>query len=187
MELTLIFYAIQIAKSFYDHGRFDVFKKAFPQHILREDSFYELQELALDIVSEFHCFNQKLDYEYDISSYYHYFSSENMTAYIRLCRQYESLLHMKPEENPFWREASTCIKNALCLNSYSYDWAWKEAVGKKFSSGIIFAHDDEFNDYIGLIDGLLDIFTFFDQNLCALKEAVEAAQDKALCTERRAA
>ena len=44
MELTLIFYAIQIAKSFYDHGRFDVFKKAFPQHILREDSFYELQE-----------------------------------------------------------------------------------------------------------------------------------------------
>ena len=43
MELTLIFYAIQIAKSFYDHGRFDVFKKAFPQHILREDSFYELQ------------------------------------------------------------------------------------------------------------------------------------------------
>lgn len=49
MELTLIFYAIQIAKSFYDHGRFDVFKKAFPQHILREDSFYELQELALDI------------------------------------------------------------------------------------------------------------------------------------------
>ena len=120
MELTLIFYAIQIAKSFYDHGRFDVFKKAFPQHILREDSFYELQELALDIVSEFHCFNQKLDYEYDISSYYHYFSSENMTAYIRLCRQYESLLHMKPEENPFWREASTCIKNALWLYSYSY-------------------------------------------------------------------
>lgn len=69
MELTLIFYAIQIAKSFYDHGRFDMFKKAFPQHILREDSFYELLELALDIVSEFHCFNQKLDYKYDISSY----------------------------------------------------------------------------------------------------------------------
>ena len=141
MELTLIFYAIQIAKSFYDHGRFDVFKKAFPQHILREDSFYELQELALDIVSEFHCFNQKLDYEYDISSYYHYFSSENMTAYIRLCRQYESLLHMKPEENPFWREASTCIKNALWLDSYCYDWALKEKTGKKFSSGIVFAYD----------------------------------------------
>lgn len=110
MELTLIFYAIQIAKSFYDHGRFDMFKKAFPQHILREDSFYELLELALDIVSEFHCFNQKLDYKYDISSYYHYFSSENLTAYVRLCRQYESLLHMKPEENPFWRDTSTCIK-----------------------------------------------------------------------------
>lgn len=30
MELTLIFYAIQIAKSFYDHGRFDVFKRRFP-------------------------------------------------------------------------------------------------------------------------------------------------------------
>ena len=161
MELTLIFYAIQIAKSFYDHGRFDVFKKAFPQHILREDSFYELQELALDIVSEFHCFNQKLDYEYDISSYYHYFSSENMTAYIRLCRQYESLLHMKPEENPFWREASTC--------------------------GIVFAYDDEFCDYVQLIDGLLDIFTFFDQRLCGLEKAVEAAQRNARCTERRAA
>lgn len=187
MELTLIFYAIQIAKSFYDHGRFDVFKKAFPQHILREDSFYELQELALDIVSEFHCFNQKLDYEYDISSYYHYFSSENMTAYIRLCRQYESLLHMKPEENPFWREASTCIKNALWLDSYCYDWALKEKTGKKFSSGIVFAYDDEFCDFFGLIDGLLDIFAFFDQKLGALKEAVETVQGNALCTERRAA
>ena len=180
MELTLIFYAIQIAKSFYDHGRFDVFKKAFPQHILREDSFYELQELALDIVSEFHCFNQKLDYEYDISSYYHYFSSENMTAYIRLCRQYESLLHMKPEENPFWREASTCIKNALWL-------ALKEKTGKKFSSGIVFAYDDELCDYVQLIDGLLDIFTFFDKRLCGMEKAVEAAQRNARCTERRAA
>ena len=187
MGLTLIFYAIQIAKSFYDHGRFDVFKKAFPQHILREDSFYELQELALDIVSEFHCFNQKLDYEYDISSYYHYFSSENMTAYIRLCRQYESLLHMKPEENPFWREASTCIKNALWLDSYCYDWALKEKTGKKFSSGIVFAYDDEFCDYVQLIDGLLDIFTFFDKRLCGMEKAVEAAQRNARCTERRAA
>ena len=175
MELTLIFYAIQIAKSFYDHGRFDVFKKAFPQHILREDSFYELQELALDIVSEFHCFNQKLDYEYDISSY------------IRLCRQYESLLHMKPEENPFWREASTCIKNALWLDSYCYDWALKEKTGKKFSSGIVFAYDDEFCDYVQLIDGLLDIFTFFDKRLCGMEKAVEAAQRNARCTERRAA
>ena len=171
MELTLIFYAIQIAKSFYDHGRFDVFKKAFPQHILREDSFYELQELALD----------------DISSYYHYFSSENMTAYIRLCRQYESLLHMKPEENPFWREASTCIKNALWLDSYCYDWALKEKTGKKFSSGIVFAYDDEFCDYVQLIDGLLDIFTFFDKRLCGMEKAVEAAQRNARCTERRAA
>ena len=75
--------------------------------------------------------------------YYHYFSSENMTAYIRLCRQYESLLHMKPEENPFWREASTCIKNALWLDSYCYDWALKEKTGKKFSSGIVFAYPHE--------------------------------------------
>ena len=187
MELDLIFEAIMIAKSFYDHGRFDAFKEAFPRHILREDSSYEFTDAAMDIVSEFHHFNQKPDHEYEIDTYYHYFSSENMTAYIRLCRQYESLLGMKPEENQFWCDARTCIKNALWLYSYSYDWTWKEAVGKKFSSGIIFAHDDEFNDYIGLIDGLLDIFTFFDQNLCALREAVEAAQDKALCTERRAA
>ena len=187
MDLDLIFEAIQIAKSFYDHGRFDSFKEAFPRHILREDSFYEFIDAAMDIVSEFHDFNQKQGREYDMSTYYHYFSSENMTVYVRLCRQYESLLDMKPEENPFWHYAGMCIKNALCLDSYSYDWAWKEAVGKKFSSGIIFAHDDEFNDYIGMIDGLLDIFTFFDQNLCALKEAVESAQDKALCTERRAA
>lgn len=120
-------------------------------------------------------------------AYYHYFSSENMTAYIRLCRQYESLLHMKPEENPFWREASTCIKNALWLDSYCYDWALKEKTGKKFSSGIVFAYDDEFCDYVQLIDGLLDIFTFFDQRLCGLEKAVEAAQRNARCTERRAA
>ena len=131
--------------------------------------------------------DQKLDYEYDISSYYHYFSSENMTAYIRLCRQYESLLHMKPEENPFWREASTCIKNALWLDSYCYDWALKEKTGKKFSSGIVFAYDDEFCDYVQLIDGLLDIFTFFDKRLCGMEKAVEAAQRNARCTERRAA
>ena len=30
MDIELIFGAIQIAKSFYDHGRFDVFKKAVP-------------------------------------------------------------------------------------------------------------------------------------------------------------
>lgn len=187
MDLDLIFEAIQIAKSFYDHGRFDTFKEAFPRHILREDSFYEFTDAAMDIVSEFHDFNQKQDREYDMSTYYHYFSSENMTVYVRLCRQYESLLGVKPEENPFWHDAGMCIQNALCLDSYSYDWAWKEAVGKKFSSGIIFAHDDEFNDYIGMIDGLLDIFTFFDQKLDALKEAVETAQGNALCTERRAA
>lgn len=40
MDLVHIFEAIRIAKSFYDHGRFDAFKKAFPRHILREDSFY---------------------------------------------------------------------------------------------------------------------------------------------------
>lgn len=187
MELDLIFEAIQIAKSFYDHGRFDAFTNAFPRHILREDSFYEFIDTAMDIVSDFHRFNQKQDPEYDMISYYHYFSSENMTAYIRLCRQYESLLHMKPEENPFWREASTCIKNALWLDSYCYDWALKEKTGKKFSSGIVFAYDDEFCDYVQLIDGLLDIFTFFDKRLCGMEKAVEAAQRNARCTERRAA
>ena len=187
MELDLIFEAIQIAKSFYDHGRFDAFTNAFPRHILREDSFYEFIDTAMDIVSDFHRFNQKQDPEYDMISYYHYFSSENMTTYFRLCRQYESPLSMKPEENPFWRDAETCMTKTFWLNSYSYNWDWKEKTGKKYSSGIIFAHDDEFNDYIGLIDGLLDIFTFFDQNLCALKEALEAAQAHALCAERRAA
>lgn len=187
MELTLIFYAIQIAKSFYDHGRFDAFKKAFPQHILREDSFYELQELALDVVSEFHRFNQKIDYEYDMSSYYHYFSSENMTTYFQLCRQYESMLGIDPKENQFRRNAGTCMWNALYLNAYCYDWDWKEGTGKKFSCGIIFAYNDEFDGYIELIDGLLDIFAFFDQRLCGLEEAVETAQRNALCTERRAA
>ena len=87
MELDLIFEAIMIAKSFYDHGRFDAFKEAFPRHILREDSSYEFTDAAMDIVSEFHHFNQKPDHEYEIDTYYHYFSSENMTAYIRLCRQ----------------------------------------------------------------------------------------------------
>lgn len=81
MELDLIFEAIQIAKSFYDHGRFDAFTRAFPRHILREDSFYEFIDTAMDIVSDFHRFNQKQDPEYDMISYYHYFSSENMTAY----------------------------------------------------------------------------------------------------------
>ena len=49
MELDLIFEAIQIAKSFYDHGRFDAFTRAFPRHILREDSFYEFIDTAMDI------------------------------------------------------------------------------------------------------------------------------------------
>jgi len=44
MDIELIFGAIQIAKSFYDHGRFDVFRETFPRHILREDSFYEFFE-----------------------------------------------------------------------------------------------------------------------------------------------
>ena len=187
MDLVHIFEAIRIAKSFYDHGRFDAFKKAFPRHILREDSFYEFSDAAMDVVSEFHHFNQKQDYEYDLDYYYHYFSSENMTTYIRLCRQYESLLGINSEENPFWCNAWTCIQNALWLNSYSYDWVWKENTRKKYSSGIVFAYDGEFCDFFGLIDGLLDIFAFFDQKLGALKEAVDTVQGNALCTERRAA
>ena len=54
MDIELIFGAIQIAKSFYDHGRFDVFRETFPRHILREDSFYEFFDAAMDMISEFH-------------------------------------------------------------------------------------------------------------------------------------
>ena len=70
---------------------------------------------------------------------------------------------------------------------YSYGWEWKENTRKKYSSGIILAYDDYFDDVVGLIDGLLDIFTFFDQKLDTLKKAVEAAHANARCTERRAA
>ena len=189
MDIELIFGAIQIAKSFYDHGRFDVFKETFPRHILREDSFYEFFDAAMDMISEFHHTTCKQEYGYDLAVYYHYFSSENMTAYVRLCRQYESLFDVEPKENPFWRDASTHIESALCLNTYSYTygWGWKENTRKKYSSGIILAYDDNFDDDVGLIDGLLDIFTFFDQKLDTLKKAVEAAHANALCTERRAA
>ena len=112
-----------------------------------------------------------------------------MTAYVRLCRQYESLFGVEPKENPFWRDASTHIESALCLNTYSYTygWGWKETTRKKYSSGIILAYDDNFDDDVGLIDGLLDVFTFFDQKLDTLKKAVEAAHANARCTERRAA
>ena len=64
---------------------------------------------------------------------------------------------------------------------------WKENTRKKYSSGIILAYDDNFDDDVGLIDGLLDVFTFFDQKLDTLKKAVEAAHANARCTERRAA
>lgn len=95
-----------------------------------------------------------------------------MTAYVRLCRQYESLFGVEPKENPFWRDASTHIESALCLNTYSYTygWGWKENTRKKYSSGIILAYDDNFDDDVGLIDGLLDVFTFFDQKLDTLKK-----------------
>ena len=101
MDSELIFGAIQIAKSFYDHGRFDVFRETFPRHILREDSFYEFFDAAMDMISEFHHTTCKQEYGYDLAVYYHYFSSENMTAYVRLCRQYESLFGVEPKENPF--------------------------------------------------------------------------------------
>ena len=81
MDIELIFGAIQIAKSFYDHGRFDVFRETFPRHILREDSFYEFFDAAMDMISEFHHTTCKQEYGYDLAVYYHYFSSENMTAF----------------------------------------------------------------------------------------------------------
>ena len=63
----------------------------------------------------------------------------------------------------------------------------KDVITVGIFSAIILAYDDNFDDDVGLIDGLLDVFTFFDQKLDTLKKAVEAAHANARCTERRAA
>lgn len=77
-------------------------------------------------------------------------------------------------------EMHTFFKKETCVR-------FMEIRDTRYSSGIILAYDDNFDDDVGLIDGLLDVFTFFDQKLDTLKKAVEAAHANARCTERRAA
>lgn len=166
------FRTVYISKLFYDYGKLDNLDTTCT---VQEDFWYSMIYEALESVSGFSHFTGG-DWE---SKYY--FSDPAMLAYYRRCRDYCRLFGVSLKDNPFMQKAEDFVDNMLRNISGYYGWTLLTKINHHWASGIVFAHDNEsFNAdaFSELIEALLEIFSFYENELKVLEEAVSGQKNR---------
>jgi hypothetical protein len=140
---------------------------------LNYDDFYEAVVNALHSCCD-HVFN---DYDDDNQIERYYFSEPVMLEYYRLCREYGSRRGMKLKKNPYYIEAARYV-HSLLGGGWTSGYILHTRTNHDCASGILFECNCYFDNYIDLLDAIINIVHFYRNGAVELK--AELAQPTAL-------
>jgi len=145
---------------------------------------YRKIELCEDLLMELHfeALNQAAEFvtgyyleEYECDKFI--FSSEAMTEYYRLCREYGRRHKLPSKENPFVKKADIHVSERLHLNGYGYGWDLKIGTRHKYASCLYFYQYSDFNRQLELLESVLQIFEFYDKELAVLRAELSGGKE----------
>lgn len=114
----------------------------------------------------------------EIGSYY--FSSHDMMAYYRLCREYGSYKGIPLKDNPYMRRAKETVHGLLLKSDCYYcGYILQTKLNHQWASGIVFYYDSSyFYEYTALLSRMILIFQFYTETLAELRAELETLKNQ---------
>lgn len=159
------FQTVYIAKLFHAYDKQDNLDMNW---LVNEDGWWSMVHNALQSVTN------SVWITGDDAVIKYYFSDDTMMEYYRLCREYCRIFGVSLKDNPFMKQAGAYVSQMLADISGYYDWFLHTRINHKWASGIVIMHGETFDSqgYMELLEALLEIFSFYEAELSALKKSI---------------
>ena len=162
---------IAVIKKFCDSGKADILLREFGNCNIDGDYLYELC-----IEGMHHVFSDTVNYYHEETMNDVYvFQDVALDRFYELCRQYEKVMGISPEDNLHRKEMRTHIEYALTFDDYSYDFHLYTDLMRKGRCRIVLILYEEFYNYFAVPGGLLDIQEALEYHIQQIEQGISDA------------
>lgn len=98
-----------------------------------------------------------------------FFSSEDMTGYYRLCKEFGRKYGIAWKDNPFVINADKNVAEYMNLRDHGYDWKLSTGTRHKYASALHFYRYADFFQTVELVEAVLLVFEFYENGVKSLK------------------